>query len=67
MNEALAKGVDNYQIDNKALEEYENEVNRWILERWLMPYSGDIKVKLSIMAVVQQNKGNVRLVIDYRR
>ena len=30
VDEALSKGVDNYQIDNKAFEEYENEVNRWI-------------------------------------
>ena len=44
----------------------EKEVERWIDERILIPWSGKVEGVLPLMAVVQQTKNKVRPVLDFR-
>lgn len=65
--ESMARSVDNYKIDANIQEAYEEEINSWISKGWLVPYCGEVKAKLPLMAIVQENKMKVRPVIDYRK
>ena len=67
VNESLSKAIDHYKIDEEITAEYENEIQKWIENKWLIPYSGPIKAKLPLMAIAQANKAKVRPVIDYRK
>lgn len=64
---SLKGNVSEYDISPARREEYEKEVNRWISEGWLIPYQGECKALLPLMAVYNHNKGKVRPVLDYRR
>ena len=45
---------------------FEKEVERWIDERILIPWSGKVEGVLPLMAVVQPTKNKVRPVLDFR-
>ena len=45
---------------------FEKEIERWIDERILIPWSGKVEGVLPLMAVVQPTKNKVRLVLDFR-
>ena len=66
-NEPELNGASLYKIPVTAYDKFDAEIQKWIENGWLKPYSGDIKVTLPLMAVIQQNKDKVRPVLDYRR
>lgn len=45
---------------------FDEEIQRWITEGWLKPWTGSVGGVLPLMAVIQKNKGKVRPVMDYR-
>lgn len=53
-----------------ARKEYEVELEKWIEERWLLPYDekefGKPKGLIPLMVVIQKNKEKARPVLDYR-
>jgi ribonuclease HI len=63
----LITGAAEYKMSDEVRVGYEKEVNRWIAEGWLVPYSGERRAILPLMAVVQHNKDKVRPVLDYRK
>jgi hypothetical protein len=64
--DTLKNTVGHYPMSEKVQVDFDAEVEEWIREGWLQPYSGDCKAVLPLMAVVQQNKNKVRPVLDYR-
>ena len=66
----LKNGVAEYPIPDEARNEYEQELEAWIRDGWLIPYPEDKlgapKGLIPLMAVVQHNKSKVRPVLDYR-
>ena len=67
---ALQNRVEEYLIPHAARVMYENELEKWIADGWLVPYEeeehGPVKGLIPLMAVVQRNKGKVRPVLDFR-
>ena len=45
---------------------FEKEVERWIDERILIPWTGKVEEVLPLIAVVQPTKNKIRLVWDFR-
>ena len=68
--EKLYNRVPEYTIPAKAHAEYDKELQNWIDNGSLVPYPkdklGPPKGLIPLMAVIQQNKQKVRLVLDYR-
>ena len=68
--EKLYSRVPEYTITARANAEYDEELQNWIDNAWLVPYPedklGPPKGLIPLMAVIQQNKQKVRLVLDYR-
>ena len=68
--EKLYNKVLEYTIPARARAEYDKELQNWIDNGWLVPYPedklGPLKGLIPLMAVIQQNKQNVRPVLDYR-
>ena len=68
-SEKLFNRVPEY-IPARARAEYDKELQNWIDNGWLVPYPedklGPPKGLIPLMAVIQQNKQKVRLVLDYR-
>lgn len=66
----LQNAVSQYSVPREARQEYENELYQWIEDGWLVPYDesihGPVKGNVPLMAVVQQNKKKVRLVLDFQ-
>ena len=60
MTSKLQNYIAEYSMPAKIRKEYENEVEQWIKEGWLIPYDGrnlgSSRGLLLLMAVVQQNK-----------
>lgn len=53
-------------MSENTREPFEAEVVRWIEEGILIPWEGEVKGILPLMAVVQPTKGKVRPVLDFR-
>ena len=66
----LKNGVSEYAVTEGVREEYERELAEWIENGWLLEYDekkhGPPKGLIPLMAVVQENKGKVRPVLDFR-
>ena len=66
----LFNTVSEYKVPKEARQEYDNELMQWIADEWLVPYNENmlwpVKETIPLMAVVQQNKQNVRPVLDFR-
>ena len=66
----LQNGVAEYPVPPDLREAYEDELQRWIHEGWLVAYDekrlGPPKGLVPLLAVAQPNKGKVRPVMDYR-
>ena len=64
----LENKVEYYKtpLEERERVEYEKEVERWIAEGILLPWRGEVKGVLPLMAVVQATKGKVRPVLDFR-
>lgn len=68
--ETLVNKIAEYTIPIGIKNDYEKEIEGWIEKKWLQKYEakkhGPIKGLVPLMAVVQQNKGKVRPVLDFR-
>ena len=62
----LSNQVASYRIPDSIKEKYDEEVNHWIQQGWLIPYSGEYDGIVPLMAIIQPNKEKVRPVLDYR-
>ena len=62
--------IAEYAVPKEIRTEYEKELESWIANGWLIPYSeeqlGPPKGLIPLMAVVQPTKDKVRPVMDYR-
>ena len=62
--------MEAYSVPDGAQAPYEEELERWIKDAWLLPYDeakyGPAKGLIPLMAVVQRNKNKVRPVMDFR-
>ena len=62
--------MSEYPVSAQVRQEYRHELETWLNNRWLLPYPeeelGPPKALIPLMAVVQQNKSKVRLVLDFR-
>ena len=58
-------------VPDECRTENEEELQRWVEEGWLVPYDvsemGTPVGLILLIAVVQENKGKVRPVMDYRK
>ncbi|KFD62504.1 hypothetical protein M514_25354 [Trichuris suis] len=66
----LRNTTEEYSPAEGASALYEKELEKWIENGWLVPY-GEGKYRVAkglipLMAVIQRNKGKVRLVMDFR-
>ena len=68
--EKLYNRVPEYTIPVRARAEYDEELQNWIDNGWLVPYPenklGPPKGLIPLMAVIPQNKQKVRPVLNYR-
>lgn len=66
----LPNTVAEYRIPSEVRSEYEAEINKWISDGWLVPYSenqhGRAVGTVPLLAVIQHNKNKVRPVLDFR-
>ena len=66
----LRNMVEAYSVPPEARDLYEEELQKWINDGWLLPYDehkyGPAKGLIPLMAVVQRNKKKVRPVMDFR-
>lgn len=63
---SIAGCVPNYKVSPEDQHEFDEEVEHWIANGWLMPVVGDQKANIPLMAVKQVNKKKVRPVLDFR-
>ena len=66
----LKNGVSEYTVPDEVRKDYEDEIETWIKKGWLLEYDkeehGPPKGLIPLMVVVQENKGKVRPVLDFR-
>jgi ribonuclease HI len=62
----LENEIGQYKVKSSVKEDFEKEIENWIVEGWLKEYDGEHEGVLPLMAVVQVNKEKVRPVLDYR-
>lgn len=66
----LRNKVEEYSVPSVARVMYEDKLEKWIADGWLVPYGkqehAPVKGLIPLMAVIQQNKGKVRPVLDFR-
>ena len=55
-----------HNLNDEQRRQYEAEVDRWVEEGILRPWTGENGGVLPLMAVVQETKGKVRPVLDFR-
>ena len=55
-----------YTIGSDIKDAYDQEIQRWIAEGWLVPCSAPQGGIVPMLAVNQENKGKVRPVLDYQ-
>ena len=65
----LTNKVPEYPMSAQVRQEYRHELETWLNNGWLLPYSeeelGSPKGLIPLMAVFQQNKAKVRPVLDF--
>ena len=59
--------VGQYKIDENIEDRFNEEVEKWIENGWLVEYKGEVKSGLPLMAVIQEYKDKVRPVLDYKK
>ena len=68
--ETLVNKIAEYTIPISIKHDCEKAIEVWIEKKWLQKYEakkhGPIKGLVPLMAVAQQNKAKVRLVLDFR-
>ena len=68
--DTLKNRVASYTVLENRRAEYEEELQRWVDEGWLIPYDqteqGQPEGLIPLMAVLQERKKKVRPVLDYR-
>ena len=68
--ECLSNGVEAYAVPERAKREFDDELQSWIENGWLVPYReaeyGPPRGLIPLMAVEQKNKTKVRPVLDFR-
>ena len=68
--EVLRNRREQYRIPEDAKARYDEEVNDWIKQGWLVEYDeaamGPVKGLIPMMAVIQEAKDKVRPVMDFR-
>ena len=68
--DCLINGVAQYAVPPAARQEFDQELDSWISNGWLVPYDeqqhGPPRGLVPLMAVLQTNKAKVRPVLDYR-
>lgn len=61
--------VEKYTVPDHAWDAYERELLLWQCSGWLLPYPeeelGPLKGLIPLMAVMQEHKQKVRMVLDY--
>ena len=66
----LQNQVEAYPVRQDARKLYEEELEKWITDGWLLPYDeskyGPAKGLIPLMAIIQENKKKVRPVMDFR-
>lgn len=62
----LRNSVAQYKMDAEVEGSFSSEIEEWINNGWLRPYEGEHNGIIPLMAVTQENKGNVRPVLDFR-
>lgn len=66
----LQNKVENYSVLHDTRNMYEEELQIWIRDRWLLPYGeskyGQAKGLIPLLAVMKHNEGKVRPVMDFR-
>ena len=55
-----------HDMDKEKRQEYEVEVERWIDEGILIPWRGEVKGVIPLMAIEQPTKNKIRPVLDFR-
>ena len=55
-----------YESAMEHAEEVDTELLEWRKNGWLVPYNGEVRGTLPVMAVVQASKGKARPVFDFR-
>jgi hypothetical protein len=58
--------IPQYAVPSALQVSFDEEVQDWIDQGWLKPYTGSYKCLIPLMAVLQANKSKVRPVLDYR-
>uniref|UniRef100_A0A5S6QCD8 RNase H domain-containing protein n=1 Tax=Trichuris muris TaxID=70415 RepID=A0A5S6QCD8_TRIMR len=68
--EVLPNAIHEYPPAPNVRTEYEEELNLWVQNGWLIPYDegklGPPKALIPLMAITQRSKGKVRPVMDFR-
>ena len=68
--QCLTNCVSQYSVPSAARQEFDDELDEWIANGWLVPYDerhlGPPRGLVPLMAVQQCNKAKVRPVLDYR-
>lgn len=62
----LTNRVGEYKIAEGLREEFDREIQQWISDGWLVPFEGECDGIVPLLAVVQESKGKVRPVLDFR-
>ena len=62
----LRNCVDFYKMDEAVYPRFKSEVNRWIDNGWIVKTKCNEEGVIPLMAVVQDKKDKVRLVLDFR-
>lgn len=63
----LSRSISQYKTAPEIKERFVSEVRKWISNKWLIEYEGEIKGSLPLMAVFQEHKDKVRPVMDFRK
>jgi ribonuclease HI len=58
--------ISQYKVASNLQTAFNEEVQGWITQGWLKPYTGPYKCLIPLLAVMQSSKHKVRPVLDYR-
>lgn len=62
----LRNQIDKYCMTKEVEQGFSEEVREWVKEGWLVPFKGESRGIVPLMAVVQENKDKIRPVMDFR-
>jgi ribonuclease HI len=65
-NPQFCKRIAQYTVTHDLQPAFDEEVQQWIDNGWLKPYTGPYSCLIPLMAVMQSNKHKIRPVLDYR-